>query len=51
MKEFIEEFGGVICACILGMAVLEIISQLTGKGGELSWFIMDFLRGIGTKVC
>lgn len=48
MKEFVEEYGGVMAASILGMVILGVMSGLLGAEGELSHFIFKFMNGMGT---
>lgn len=50
MKELIEEYGGVIAACVSGMCLLGIIYSLIVPGGGLHQLAKLFFEGIGTKV-
>lgn len=52
MKEFIEEYGGVIVACILGLAVLALLFGLFGwnDGYLMKELLKGFLQGSGVAV-
>ena len=47
MKEFIEEYGGVTTACILGLTLLRVLLGLLGEKGGITHLIQEFLTGIG----
>lgn len=46
MKEFIEEYGGVITACFMGLLLLGFLSELTAAGG-LSQLAKIFMESTG----
>lgn len=50
MKEFMEEYGGIIIACFLGLVLLRTLSELLGTGGGIACLVQSFLEGIGA-VC
>ena len=35
MKEFMEEYGGVIVTCMLGIMLLGLLYSLLASGGQL----------------
>lgn len=47
MKEFIEEYGGVTIACILGLVLLKVLLGLLGEDGGIAHLVQVFLKGIG----
>ena len=47
MKEFIEEYGGVITACFMGLLLLGFLSEQTAAGGGLSQFAKIFMESTG----
>ena len=47
MKEFIEEYGGVITACFMGLLLLGFLSELTAAGGGLSQLAKIFMESTG----
>ena len=47
MKEFIEEYGGVIAACLLSLILLGTMADMLGTNGLLSALFSGFLEGIG----
>lgn len=47
MKELLEEFGGVITACFLGLLLLGTLSSLLDMNGGINILIQSFLEGIG----
>lgn len=49
MKELLEEYGGVIASCIMGLMLLGIITKLLGSEGGLSQLFLIFLEGLGAK--
>ncbi|CUX28361.1 MULTISPECIES: hypothetical protein [Clostridia] len=49
MKGFIEEYGGVIVACLMGLLILGIISSCITDGTFVN-LIKMFFQGVGTTV-
>lgn len=47
MKEFIEEYGGVVAATLAGLILLNTITQLLANDGALSQLFILFAKGIG----
>lgn len=43
----LEEYGGVIAACFLGISLIGVLTELTGAGGVLSNLVRVFAGGIG----
>lgn len=52
MKEFIEEYGGLIVAAVCGMMILSLLFGLFGWNGDyfLKELLESFLRGNGAVV-
>ncbi|GAA0800169.1 hypothetical protein GCM10008910_27570 [Faecalicatena orotica] len=48
MKEFIEEYGGIMMACFMGLLFLGVMSGLLDPDGGLSRLAVIFAEGIGT---
>lgn len=49
MKELLEEYGGVIAACLTGLVLIATVLELFESGGGLSKLFLVFLEGIGAK--
>lgn len=49
MKELLEEYGGVIAACLTGLVLIATVIELFGSGGALSELFLVFMKGIGAK--
>ena len=49
MKEFMEEYGGVIVTCMLGIMLLGLLYSLLASGGQLHRLAELFFDGIGIK--
>ena len=47
MKEFLEEYGGIITACILSLILLGTMADLLGADGQISYLFAGFLEGLG----
>lgn len=47
MKEMLEEYGGVVAACFLGISLVGVVAELIGAGGGLSDLVRVFAGGIG----
>ena len=45
MKEFMEEYGGVIVTCMLGIMLLGLLYSLLASGGQLHRLQSCFLTG------
>ncbi|MBA4698464.1 MAG: hypothetical protein H2212_03440 [Ruminococcus sp.] len=52
MKGFMEEYGGVIAACILGLSILGMITfSITSDGaGTLMELAKAFFKGVGSTI-
>lgn len=51
MKEFIEEYGGIIVACIMGISLLGILYFLLGSDeNSLFELIAKIYAGLGIQV-
>lgn len=50
MKEFMEEYGGVIVTCMLGIMLLGLLYSLLASGGQLHRLAELFFDGIGIKM-
>ena len=50
MKEFLEEYGGIIVTCMLGMILLGIIYSLIASEGQLHRLTELFFEGLGISV-
>lgn len=46
MKEFLEEYGGIITACILSLILLGTMADLLGADGQISYLFAGFLEGL-----
>ena len=40
MKEFLEEYGGIITACILSLILLGTMADLLGADGQISYCLL-----------
>lgn len=49
MKEFMEEYGGILLACFMGMLMLGILTLLTAPDGGLCQLAKIFAQSIGTS--
>lgn len=50
MKEMIEEYGGIIVACIMGLLLLGILFYLLQSNpNSLYELVKDFFVGVGAK--
>lgn len=47
MKDFIEEYGGVVVACLMGLVILGIVVSLLSSDGALHDLVAKFFYGIG----
>ena len=50
MKEFMEEYVGVIVTCMLGIMLLGLLYSLLASGGQLHRLAELFFDGIGIKM-
>lgn len=48
MKEFVEEYGGILLACFMGMLLLGILAGLTNSDGGLYRLAGIFAESIGS---
>ncbi len=48
MKEFIEEYGGIILACFMGLMFLGILAELLNKDGGLYQLARIFAESMGS---
>lgn len=48
IKEFIEEYGGIILACFMGLLFLGVLSELLNQSGGLYQLAKIFSEGIGS---
>lgn len=49
MKELLEEYGGVIAACLTGLVLIAAVLELFESGGGVSKLFLAFMEGIGAK--
>ena len=49
MKEFMEEYGGVIVTCMLGIMLLGLLYSLLASGGQLRRLAELFFDGSRDK--
>lgn len=50
MKEIIEEYGGVIVACIMGLLLLGVLFYLLQSNpNSLNELVKEFFVGVGAK--
>lgn len=47
MKEFIEEYGGVVAACLLGLLLIGCIASLLSADGALHELVAAFFYELG----
>lgn len=47
MKEFIEEYGGILLACFMGLLFLGLMSGLLDSDGGLRRLAVIFAEGLG----
>ncbi len=50
MKAFVEEYGGVIVTCIMGMMLIGLMYSMAAQEGGLRHLAELFFEGIGTIV-
>jgi hypothetical protein len=50
MKGFIEEYGGVIAACILGLISLGFISSFISPDGTFLELVKMLFKGVGSTI-
>lgn len=48
IKEFIEEYGGIILACFMGLMFLGIMAELLDRNGGLYQLAKIFAESIGS---
>lgn len=48
MKEVIEEYGGVILACFMGLMLLGVLAGLMNAEGGLYHLAQIFSEGVGS---
>lgn len=48
MKEFVEEYGGILLACFMGVLLLGILTDLTNSDGGLYQLAKIFAGSIGS---
>lgn len=49
MKEFIEEYGGVLTACMMGILLLGMMYSLIASDGQIHEMAELFFDGMGIK--
>lgn len=47
MKEFVEEYGGVVAACFLGLMLIGMMSSLLSAEGALHELVAAFFYQMG----
>lgn len=53
MEDFIEEYGGVIIASLLGLIILGLLFSLFGYGSDsylMEELLQSFLKGSGVQI-